>query len=119
MIHTTPPQPPIPPGLDARPIVMYTVHCSNCGQALPGEAGEQLYDRDQLPDLRDYGLETDGWRVDVDGRALACPDCRDGWCASCGGELWQWQVPALDEDGFLVHGRCATSAPAVLPTTRG
>ena len=96
----------IPAGLDARPTVRYTVHCSHCGKAAPGYEDETpcLWKADDLTRLGNYHLGECGWKVNLDeadpefgGRMLACPDCwMAGWCETCDQPIHAWQ-PSVTE----------------------
>jgi hypothetical protein len=98
--------PAIPGGLDARPQLRFTLHCSHCGKPHEGEFGPTLWPSDTLADLERYAISEDGWRTDVDGRALVCPQCEAGWCDVCDEIIYAWQEAAPVKDGDRRHVGC-------------
>lgn len=100
--------PAIPDGLDARPVIRFTLHCSQCGKPNEGEFGPTLWPGEFLDDLSKYAITEDGWHLDVDGRKLVCPECEVGWCVGCGEPLFTWQSQKMvNIEGDTYHEGCS------------
>lgn len=92
-----------PSVVDARPLTVYTIHCSNCGTVHEGEFGPDWWTADLLPKLNLY-IDGDGWHVNEDGMALSCQKCWDhGWCDVCNDEVHAWQPHEHLADGEMRH----------------
>lgn len=111
---------PSPQGLDARPLLMYTAHCSHCGKVAPNYEGEGncLWTAADLPKLGQFHLGECDWKIndgltdpDFEGRALVCSECwSTGWCETCDSEVHAWQ-PVVDGPGAGVIWHKACGAP--------
>ncbi len=101
--------PAVPAGLDARPQVRFTLHCSNCGDPHEGEFGPDLWPGDTLNDLSKYAITEDGWALDVDGRKLVCPGCEIAWCVECRNPIYRWQASSHQDDEAW-HDTCEEGA---------
>lgn len=106
---------PLPAGLDARAVLRFTLHCSHCGKVHrePEYDSITTWHAEDLRSLSAYIDSDSGWELDVDGRALVCPSCRQvGWCEDCGGEIRAWERykaitdAADDQVGELIHTKC-------------
>lgn len=112
----TAPSLPVAHALDARPVVVYTVHCGSCGVVYVGEEGPAWFTIEQLTKLGSY--ELDGWqsdstRVDPDfaGHPLVCPKCWEvGWCEECNSAIHVWERFEYEthEDDIHWHAKCCT-----------
>jgi hypothetical protein len=110
------PIPTVPPGLDARPVVRFTVHCSHCGKPAPGydSDGPCLWADEDLPKLGAYHLNDCDWHTndrladpDFEGRALVCPECwAVAWCETCTEEIHAWQPFESERAGVNWHKAC-------------
>jgi hypothetical protein len=109
--------PPMPPsGLDARPVLRYTVHCSHCGVPAPGYEFNDacLWAVTDLGNLGGYHLSERGWKTndgladpDFGGRALACPACWEvAWCEDCDEPIHAWQRYDNVGPGHSRHRGC-------------
>jgi hypothetical protein len=108
-------QPP-PEGLDARPVLRWTVHCSHCG----GPYREPEYDQVAvwpthcLPTLADFGLGDQDWRVnEFPGMPVVCPACACvAWCEKCREQIRVWE-PHWSELSAFYHTRCVSEPDSV------
>jgi hypothetical protein len=109
-----------PAGVDARfAAVVLTIHCSHCHEPYENEYGPVRFGADQLQKLADFGLDDEGWIVNVDGlhddqvgdRKLVCPRCLEcGWCDVCDEEIRAWQQVTNTVDAGVVHEGCVDQA---------
>jgi hypothetical protein len=102
-----------PADLDARPVTVYTLHCSECGTAVPTEDGEpQWHDR---ADVAGAALWIDqlGWLTNDAGRALVCPEHR----STPAPDPWSWldSVSVAGGPTRSAHPNPAGSPGAALP----
>lgn len=97
-----------PAGLDARPRVMYTIHCSVCGEVHEGEFGPSLWSAKNLSELSKFPLEDEDWELDLEGRPLVCPECHTAaWCEKCGDRIHAWEdKKPLEGDRHWEHVEC-------------
>lgn len=107
----------IPAGLDARPVICWTVHCSHCGKSVRDSDYDCLatFPGSGLAEIRNYDVS--GFEFDVDGRVLVCEECRVGWCGGCQDEVNRWQ-PRRVRDDEVWHVDCADE-PGCDGTTEG
>ena len=107
-----------PPSLDARPVVLWSVHCSHCGTPYldPDWDRPWVFRTEELAKLRDYCLEDYEWRVNrYPGHPLVCEDCsKDVVCDDCYEWIAKWEPRIGSEaDGWFhpVDGCPSTAAP--------
>jgi hypothetical protein len=103
----------VPAGLDARPVLRYTVHCSQCGKPAPSYEWDDvtaIWRAEDLPKIGDYHLEDGGWKTndglhdpDFGGRVLVCPECwQVAWCEGCDAPIHVWQ-PLVEDPSDNTH----------------
>lgn len=97
-----------PAGMDARSRVVYTIHCSACGEAHEAEFGPSLWSAKNLSELSKFPLEDEDWELNLEGRALVCPGCHTvGWCEKCGDRIHAWEdKKSLEGDRRWEHVEC-------------
>lgn len=103
----------VPDGLDARPLLRWTIHCSECGTVYREPEFEQVanWPTSCLPALGNFGLGDQDWHVnEFDGRPLVCPGCACvAWCEECGEEIQAWQPHWRDATDCCFHLACVAA----------
>jgi hypothetical protein len=108
-----------PPLMDARPVLLWTVHCSECQEPYLDFESEQpvAFPVEHLAKLGEFipnldEDDTDGWRINrYPGRPLVCGECvRHEQCSACGLWMARWEEQAESEDGPRHADGCPSTA---------
>jgi hypothetical protein len=106
--------------LDARPVVMWSIHCSECGEPYldPEYETVAVWPVDTLDKLADYLGDGDGWRLDHSpGHPLVCQDCaEDVMCEDCQEWIGEWEPRRGSESEGRRHVDGCPSTADSLPS---